>query len=105
MVKTLPTSDYHEFKINQALDAEGQYSDTALLSVYTAVRRDLSDFGVPYQDDQGWVVDCHFRAVDPVTSKVIFDWSSLAHVPLNESYVQPTGGINGYSQRNAWDYL
>ncbi|KAL8769830.1 MAG: hypothetical protein Q9209_004268 [Squamulea sp. 1 TL-2023] len=105
VVKALPTSDYHEFKINQAIDAQGQYSDTALLSVYTAVPHDLSDFGVPYENDQGWVVDCHFRAVDPITNKVIFDWSSLDHVPLNETYVQPTGGINGYSQRNAWDYF
>ncbi|KAL8861051.1 MAG: hypothetical protein Q9178_002564 [Gyalolechia marmorata] len=105
VIKALPASDYHEFKINQALDATGKYSDTALLSVYTPVRHDLSSFGVPNEDDQGWVVDCHFRAVDPVTDKVIFDWSSLDHVPLNESNIQPMGGINGYSQRSAWDYF
>lgn len=105
VIKALPASDYHEFKIVQAIDAQGQYSDTAYLTVYTPVRRDLSAFGVPNEDDQGWVVDCHFRAVDPVSNKVIFDWSSLDHVPLSESYVLPTGGINGYSQRSAWDYL
>ncbi|KAL8749081.1 MAG: hypothetical protein Q9199_007911 [Rusavskia elegans] len=105
VIKALPASDYHEFKIVQALDAKGQYSDTAYLTVYTPVRRDLSAFGVPNENDQGWVIDCHFRAVDPVTNKVIFDWSSLDHVPLSEGYVPPTGGINGYSQRSAWDYF
>ncbi|KAL8699684.1 MAG: hypothetical protein Q9224_001303 [Gallowayella concinna] len=105
IIKSLPASDYHELKIIQAIDAGGQYSDTALQTVYTPVRRDLSDFGVPYEDDQGWVVDCHLRAIDPVTNRVIFDWSSLDHVPLNETYVLPTGGINGYSKTFAWDYF
>ncbi|KAL8853344.1 MAG: hypothetical protein Q9221_001820 [Calogaya cf. arnoldii] len=104
VIKALPTSDYHEFKIVQAMD-KGQYSDTAYLTVYTPVRRDLSAFGVPNEDDQGWVVDCHFRAVDPVTNKVLFDWSSLDHVPLSEGYVPPTGGISGRTERNAWDYF
>ncbi|KAL8726634.1 MAG: hypothetical protein Q9166_006593 [cf. Caloplaca sp. 2 TL-2023] len=100
VIKTLPASDYHEFKIFQSMDAKRQNSDTALLTVYTPVKRDLSAFGVPNEDDQGWVVDCHLRAVDPVTNNVIFDWSSLDHVPLDESYVLPTGGDYLVSSRH-----
>ncbi|KAL8996654.1 MAG: hypothetical protein Q9169_003878 [Polycauliona sp. 2 TL-2023] len=105
VIKSLPGSDYHEFKIVQAVDVNGQYSDTAHITVYTPVRRDLSAFGVPNVDDQGWVVDCRFRAIDLATSKTVFEWSSLDHVDLSEGYVPPIGGISGYSQRNAWDYF
>ncbi|KAL8664436.1 MAG: hypothetical protein Q9168_007899 [Polycauliona sp. 1 TL-2023] len=104
VIKSIPGTDYHEFKIVQTVDLEG-YSDTAYTTVYKAVRRDLSAFGVPNVDDQGWVVDCHFRAVNLATDRVLFEWSSLDHVPLSEGYVPPTGGISGYSEQNAWDYF
>lgn len=104
--QTVQNVDLHEFNIKQSLNSSnGQVTDTALLTVYTPVRRDLSAFGVPYEDDQGWVIDCHLRAVDLGSGKVVFDWSSLDHVPLSESYVLPTGSINGLTQRFAWDYL
>lgn len=98
--------DYHEFDIKQSLNpTTGQITDTALLTVYTPVRRDLSAFGIPNENNQGWVIDCHLRAVDLGLGKVVFDWSSLDHVPLTESYVLPTGAINGLTQQFAWDYL
>ncbi|KAI4202183.1 MAG: hypothetical protein LQ346_002035 [Caloplaca aetnensis] len=104
--QTVQNVDLHEFNIKQSLNSSnGQVTDTALLTVYTPVRRDLSAFGVPYEDDQGWVIDCHLRAVDLGSGKVVFDWSSLDHVPLSESYVLPTGSINGLTQRFAWDYF
>ena len=106
VIKALPGTDYHEFKIVQALDSEGQYSDTAHVVEYKRVRRDLSAFGVvPDDGNTSWVVDCHFRAVDLSTNVVIFEWSSLDHVPLSEGLVRPTGGINGRTKANAWDYL
>lgn len=103
--------DYHEFDIKQSVDSKtGQVTDIALTTAYTPVRRDLSAYGISSDNDQGWVVDCHLRAVDLTSGigpegKVLFDWSSLDHVPLNESYVLPTGGINGLSKEHAWDYL
>ncbi|KAL8841772.1 MAG: hypothetical protein Q9170_000805 [Blastenia crenularia] len=98
--------DYHAFDIRQSLDTTtGQVSDTALLTVYTPVRRDLSAYGIPNQDNQGWVIDCRLRAVDLASGKVVFDWSSLDHVPLSESQVLPTGAINGMTQQFAWDYF
>ncbi|KAL8691771.1 MAG: hypothetical protein Q9218_003072 [Villophora microphyllina] len=106
LVKGLPTSDYHEFKIKQSFDeATGAVNDIALLTMYNSVRRDLSDFGVPNEDDQGWVVDCHLRALDATSGKVLFDWSALDHVPLSEGLVQPTGAISGYTSQFAWDYF
>ena len=106
VIKALPGTDYHEFKIVQALDSEGQYSDTAYVTEYRQVRRDLSAFGVvPDDGTTSWVVECHFRAVDLSTNAIIFEWSSLDHVPLSEGLVPPTGGINGRTKASAWDYL
>ncbi|KAL8900142.1 MAG: hypothetical protein Q9192_001227 [Flavoplaca navasiana] len=106
VIKAFPGTDYHEFKIVQALDSEGQYSDIAHVTEYKQVRRDLSAFGVvPDDGNTSWVVDCHFRAVDVSTNAIIFDWSSLDHVPLSEGLVRPTGGINGRTKANAWDYF
>ncbi|KAL8719042.1 MAG: hypothetical protein Q9225_003899 [Loekoesia sp. 1 TL-2023] len=104
--KAMSGVDYHEFDIKQSLDTTtGQVKDSALLTSYTAVRRDLSAYGIPNENNQGWVIDCHLRAMDLDSGKVVFDWSSLDHVPLNESFVLPTGAINGLTQQFAWDYF
>lgn len=106
VVKTLPNVDFHEFKLKQSLNpTNGKVIDTALLTSYTSVQRDLSAFGIPSETSQGWVIDCHVRAVDLSTGRTVFDWSSLDHVPLNESLVLPTGAIGGQTQQFAWDYL
>ncbi|KAL8628733.1 hypothetical protein Q9189_005552 [Teloschistes chrysophthalmus] len=106
LIKGLPTSDYHEFKIQQTIDsATGAYSDIALLTLYNPVRRDLSQFGIANEDNQGWVIDCRLRALDPTSGKILFDWSALDHVPLSESLVKPTGAINGLTAAFAWDYF
>ena len=106
VIKGLPGTDNHEFKIDQNLDSKRQYSEIAHLTEYKQVRRDLSAFGVvPDDGNSSWVVDCHFRAVDLSTNAIIFEWSSLDHVPLSEGLVRPTGGINGRTKANEWDYL
>ncbi|KAI4155936.1 MAG: hypothetical protein LQ341_000103 [Variospora aurantia] len=106
VVKTLPNVDFHEFKLKQSLNpTNGKVIDTALLTSYTSVQRDLSAFGIPSETSQGWVIDCHVRAVDLSTGRTVFDWSSLDHVPLNESLVLPTGAIGGQTQQFAWDYF
>ncbi|KAL9029356.1 MAG: hypothetical protein Q9196_002402, partial [Gyalolechia fulgens] len=104
--KAVSGVDYHGFALKQSLDkTTGQVKDIALLTTYTSVRRDLSDYGISSDNDQGWVIDCHLRTVDVSSGEVLFDWSSLDHVPLNESLVLPTGAINGLSQQFAWDYF
>lgn len=109
--KNIFGADYHEFNIKQSVDkTTGKVTDIALVTKYTPVRQDLSAYGISSDNDQGWVIDCHLLAVDLTSGigpagKVVFDWSSLEHVPLNESYVLPTGGINGLSEPFAWDYF
>ncbi|KAL8962357.1 MAG: hypothetical protein Q9183_005171, partial [Haloplaca sp. 2 TL-2023] len=99
-------SDYHEWKVIQVTNATtGKADDLALFTTYGPVRRDLSAFGVPNENNQGWVTDCHARVLNLRTRKVLFDWSALDHVPLSEGQVMPTGAINGFTSQFSWDYL
>jgi hypothetical protein len=67
--------DHHEFLITP----EG----TALVTIYSPVRWDLSSVGGP-QD--GVVLDGIAQEVDIATGEVLFEWHSLDHVGLDESY-------------------
>ncbi|KAL8948462.1 MAG: hypothetical protein Q9222_005350 [Ikaeria aurantiellina] len=102
----LGASDYHEFKVGQSLNrTTGAVTDIALTVFYNATQQDLSAYGVPNVDNQGWVINCRMHAWDAAAEHVIFTWNSLDHVPLNETYVYPTGAISGLSQQFAWDYF
>jgi Arylsulfotransferase (ASST) len=68
-------ADLHEF----TLTGRG----TALVPVYRQVWRDLRGVGGPAR---GKVVDGVIEEVDVATGRVVFEWSSLDHVPLAESY-------------------
>jgi outer membrane protein assembly factor BamB len=70
--------DLHEFLITQ--------QDTALLTAYNPVRRDLSSVGGP---KDGVVLDGIAQEVDIETGEVLFEWHSLDHVGLDESYSKP----------------
>jgi len=70
--------DLHEFLITP--------EDTALITAYEAVRMDLSAVGGPVD---GGVWDGIVQEVDIETGKVLFEWHSLEHVRLDESYVEP----------------
>jgi hypothetical protein len=67
--------DHHEFLITP--------QDTALFTIYSPVRWDLSSVGGP-QD--GVVLDGIAQEVDIATGEVLFEWHSLDHVGLDESY-------------------
>ncbi|RDW92203.1 hypothetical protein BP5796_01597 [Coleophoma crateriformis] len=76
----------------------------AIVTLYTAVQRDLSSKG--FTAGLGWLYDCGFKEYDLETGKVLFEWSSLDHVPIDESAVE----INlsqgfGSSTLNPWDYF
>jgi len=67
--------DHHEFLITP--------EDTALLTIYSPVRWDLSSVGGP-QD--GFALDGIAQEVDIETGEVLFEWHSLDHVGIGESY-------------------
>src|SRR5829696_5463416 len=71
--------DHHEFLITP--------EDTALITIYSKVPRDLSFVGGP---TDGVVLDGIAQEVDIETGEVLFEWHSLDHVALEESYFEPS---------------
>ena len=57
--------------------------DTALITVYHEERRDLSSVG---GSPDGKVYDGIVQEIDVASGRVLFEWHSLDHVPLDESY-------------------
>ena len=56
---------------------------TALITAYSEVQRDLTPVGGPAS---GNVLDSVVQEVDVRTGKVLFEWHSLDHVPLTDTY-------------------
>src|ERR671917_2290328 len=69
--------DLHEFLITP--------QDTALLTAYVPRRADLSPIGGP---EYGQVWDGIAQEVDIETGRVLFEWHSLEHVGIEESYAK-----------------
>lgn len=79
-------ADQHEF----ALTPNG----TALITIYHQVPYDLSSVGGPAN---GSVLDGVVQEIDVATGKVLFEWDSLQHVPLTDSYQPvPTDAATPY---------
>jgi hypothetical protein len=72
-------ADLHEFQITP--------QDTALLTAYNAVHCDLAPLG---GSADGAVTDSLFQEIDIKTGLVMFEWTSLDHVALTDSYVSPS---------------
>jgi hypothetical protein len=83
--------DLHAFEITP--------QDTALFTVYDAVRCNLSAYGGPVN---GAVADTLFQEIDLKTGLVRFEWHALDHVKLADSYmpVEPGG-----TPRSPWDFF
>jgi hypothetical protein len=81
--------DHHEFLITP--------QDTALLTIYDPVRVDLSPVGGP---KEGVVLDGIVQEVDIESGEVLFEWHSLHHVGLEESYHRPSK-----DQKSPFDYF
>jgi hypothetical protein len=81
--------DHHEFLITP--------QDTALFTIYHRVPMDLSSVGGP---KDGVVLDGIAQEVDIETGEVLFEWHSLEHVALEESYSKPKK-----DQEEAFDYF
>ncbi|HKH58524.1 MAG TPA: arylsulfotransferase family protein [Rubrobacter sp.] len=70
--------DHHEFLITP--------ENTALITVYNKLPRDRAMGG---ESADGYVLDGIVQEIDIETGKVIFEWHSLDHVSLDESYTKP----------------
>jgi hypothetical protein len=83
------TADQHEFRLTD--------NGTALITSYHAVPYDLSKYGGPAN---GQVYDGVAQEIDVATGKVVWQWDSLDHVPLSDSYIPvPT------NPSTPWDYF
>ena len=81
--------DLHEFLITP--------QGTALLTTYNPVPANLSALGGP---KYGAVWDGIAQEVDIETGEVIFEWHSLEHVGIEESYIEPPS-----DPRDSYDYF
>ena len=70
--------DHHEFLISAR--------DTAFILIYHETPMDLSSVGGPVN---GIVVDGIVQEIDIASNEVVFEWHSLDHVGLDESYYAP----------------
>src|ERR687894_1859993 len=70
--------DHHEFLISP--------QDTALITIYNAVPRDLSSVG---GSRSGVAVQGIVQELDIQTGEVLFEWQSIDHVALEETYGKP----------------
>ncbi len=73
-------ADLHEFQLTP--------QGTALLTAYNAVDCDLTAAGGTANSA---VTDSLFQEIDIKTGLVMFEWTSLDHVPLSNSYSSPAG--------------
>jgi hypothetical protein len=71
--------DLHEFVITPR--------DTALLTSYIVRKADLSSVG---GSREGTIQDAIFQEIDLATGKVLLEWHSLEHIPLDQSYAEVT---------------
>jgi Arylsulfotransferase (ASST) len=86
-------ADYHETTITD----EG----TALLIGHRLERRDLRDRG---GSARGWVADGVVQEVDIETGKVLFEWSALEHIPIEDAMVGLRSYGGGGSRSEPYDY-
>ncbi|KAJ5310290.1 uncharacterized protein N7443_002751 [Penicillium atrosanguineum] len=94
----LELSDMHELRIFD--------EDRVLITVYQPKQYDLVSSGIPAAN--GWVMSGVFQEINITSGEVLFQWSSLDHVPLSETYtplgLNPAVG-NGLSNTTPWDYF
>lgn len=87
--QTADTADFHEFHILPQAGA----NQTALIESWRLVSGvNLSTTEVPGATTDGWTFDCVFQEIDLGSNELLFEWRSLEHVPIEESYFEPTTG-------------
>jgi hypothetical protein len=73
--------DLHEFLLTD--------QGTALITAYRSAPADLSAVGGPRR---GWVLSGVLQEIDVATGKLVFEWDSLDHVAITDSYLKFAGG-------------
>lgn len=85
------SADIHDFEITPQV--------TALITIYQPVHMNLASFGGPRD---GAVLDGIVQELDIKTGLVLFEWHSLGHVPLSDSYAKPArDGLFDYFHINS----
>jgi Arylsulfotransferase (ASST) len=74
-------ADLHDFVITP--------QDTALITAYRTVSTDLSKLGGPAK---GLALSGTVQEIDIASGQVLFEWSSLDHVPVTDTYIPFAGG-------------
>jgi hypothetical protein len=82
-------ADHHEFQITTR--------NTALFDIYGRTSADLSDWG---GGRDATVLEGIVQEVDIQSGEVLFEWHSLQHIGIDESYYRPSP-----DQRSAFDYF
>ena len=83
-------ADLHEFVITP--------QDTALVTAYRTVSADLSKLGGPAN---GVALSGTVLEIDIASGRVLFEWSSIDHVPVTDTYIPFSGGTTAAP----FDYL
>ncbi len=86
-------SDIHETIITDA--------GTMFMFAYVEKPADLTHFGGP---EKGWVLEGVIQEIDIATGKVLWEWHSLDHVPVTDSYLEFTPGEDG-THAKPYDYI
>jgi Arylsulfotransferase (ASST) len=73
---------------------------TALICAYNPVPTDLSSVGGPAA---GTALDSIVQEVDVASGRVLFEWHSLQHVALADSFIPPTAAPYDYFHVNSID--
>jgi hypothetical protein len=92
------SADVHEFTVLPG--------GTALTTIFQPTPYDLTSYGV--NQPIGWVINGIFQEIDIQTGEVRFEWRSLDHVGLNETYNllgSNSDAGTGNTTALAWDYL
>lgn len=86
--------DLHEFRITDR--------GTALITVYNPVPADLTSVGGP---EQGWALDCLVQEIDIDTGDLVFEWSAVKHVAINDTVRKFAGEDDGTTPETAFDFF
>ncbi len=89
------TADVHEFQITR--------QNTALIDCVSVVPANLTSVGGPAN---GQVEDNIIQELDPATGRVLWEWHSLGHIPVTDTYNKvPSSGSFSYFHLNSIEQL
>ena len=89
------SADMHEFHVS---------GETALLTTYQTKQYNLTAYN--NLTELGWIMESGFEEINLTTDKVLFDWRSLDHTDLSESYTAAdVSSGHGRCRETPWDYF